>query len=126
MPHLPPGASAFRFLGAFVCGGDYPVVADTANNRGSIWRTLPCEGAFLPVGDVIGQPDFDSSSEHRRHTVEHGILCWTMALPFLTIGSPLPMSGNNRVMMWDARIRYPSPQRHITRIFQAEESKDYR
>jgi DNA-binding beta-propeller fold protein YncE len=104
MPYLPPGASALRFPYAVACADGRLIVADTANNRVLIWRTLPREGAFLPASDVIGQPDFDGNGENRWQAVERDTLCWPYGISCRNNRLAIADSGNNRVMIWDISV----------------------
>ncbi|QJW94959.1 hypothetical protein FTUN_2485 [Frigoriglobus tundricola] len=100
-PHGKQGPAAFRFPYSLATRAGELIVADTANNRLLLWRSVPAHGAGHPADAVIGQPGFDTNGENHWTAVTAGSLCWPYGV--CRHGNRLAVadSGNNRVMIWD-------------------------
>ena len=81
-------------------------VADTANNRVLLWRTLP-SGSGTPADEVLGQDSFDGGGENRWESVRDDTLCWPYGIALSGTTLAIADSGNNRVMLWDVPLSPP-------------------
>ncbi|MFN8667379.1 MAG: NHL repeat-containing protein [Gemmatimonadaceae bacterium] len=100
LPHRKQGAHRLRFPYALASGADRLAVADTANNRILLWRSLPRAGVQRPADAVLGQLDFDAAGENRWKSVGADTLCWPYGIAMHGNTLAIADSGNNRVVIW--------------------------
>lgn len=99
-PYGPQGPVRLRFPYALAVDAGRLVVADTANNRVLVWRTLPTETG-TPADEVLGQDGFDGGGENRWESVRDDTLCWPYGIALSGCTLAVADSGNNRVMLWE-------------------------
>lgn len=100
LPHRRQGAHRLRFPYAVAADDERLIVADTANNRLLMWRSLPRAGVQLPADAVLGQLDFDAAGENRWKAVAPDTLCWPYGIALHGDRLAIADSGNNRVVLW--------------------------
>ncbi|HEX4935552.1 MAG TPA: hypothetical protein VFV33_20365, partial [Gemmatimonadaceae bacterium] len=100
LPHRQQGPHRLRFPYAVAAGAGRLAVADTANNRVLLWRSLPRAGVQLPADAVLGQLDFGAAGENRWKAVADDTLCWPYGLSLHGDRLAIADSGNNRVVIW--------------------------
>lgn len=100
-PYQPQSATALRFPYAVsVDAAGHMAVADTANNRILLWRSVPSASGVAADG-VIGQSDFAANGENRWTAVLPDTLCWPYGLSLRGSRLAVSDSGNNRVTFWE-------------------------
>lgn len=99
-PYGAQQAGRLRFPYGLALDAGRLVVADTADNRVLLWRSLP--GAHgSPADEVLGQDGFGGGGENRWESVRDDTLCWPYGLDLSGGTLAVADSGNNRVMLWD-------------------------
>ncbi len=99
----PQGAARLRFPYSCVSDQTRLFVADTSNNRVLIWHERPVRGAGVAADTVLAQPDVDANGENRWDVVADDSLCWPYGLSLAGDLLAVADSGNNRVVLWQAR-----------------------
>jgi hypothetical protein len=105
-PYGPQGPERMRFPYSLALDAGRLAVADTANNRVLLWRTLPT-GSGAPADEVLGQDSFDGGGENRWESVRDDTLCWPYGIALAGTTLAIADSGNNRVMLWDVPLSPP-------------------
>lgn len=103
LPYDAQGPARLRFPYAIDQCDNVLAVADTANNRVLFWKLPLSEEAGTSAMDVIGQLDFGGNGENGWKTIQHDTLCWPYGISFHNGFLAVADSGNNRVVIWDAR-----------------------
>jgi hypothetical protein len=99
-PYGAQGPARMRFPYSLAIDGGRLAVADTANNRILLWRSLPTSSG-TPADEVLGQDSFDGGGENQWEWVRDDTLCWPYGIALSGSTLAVADSGNNRVMLWD-------------------------